>query len=62
MIGTKIQMQEHFLNSWKTYCLGDVPMAALCLGKESLPGERETRKTRSSYNMGKEGRIDTKAG
>lgn len=37
-------------------------MVALCLGKESLPGERETRKTRSSYNMGKEGRIDTKAG
>lgn len=37
-------------------------MVALCLGNESFPGERETRKTRGSYNMGEEGRIDMKAG
>lgn len=37
-------------------------MVALCLGNESLPGERETRQTRSSYNMGNEEKIDMKAG
>lgn len=37
-------------------------MVALCLGNESFPGERETRKTRGSYNMGEEGTVDMKAG
>lgn len=37
-------------------------MVALCLGNESFPGERETRKTRGSYNMEEEGTVDMKAG